>query len=244
MRLPKCTAISTSCGMGGDVGPRGSAAWKIRLAEAGRSGVPPLAQALVKAVACEAVHHPDGPLRRLSTADIAAQARQALGQRTSPSTVWRLLEADAIQPWQSTSWMFLRDPPLADKAGRVLDWDAGDWHGEPRGPQDHRISAEEKTRIQARIRRHPRLPSASGRTMRIAHESERGGARPSWAGWEVRCGFVMGRDELSTGIEPFGRLVTPVMERAPYCAAARVCWVVENGSSHRGQATVRRWAKA
>jgi hypothetical protein len=54
----------------------------------------------------------------------------------------------------------------------------------------------------------------------------------------------MGRCEPSTGIEPFGRLVTQVMEREPYRTATRVFWGVDNGSSHRGQTTVHRLATA
>jgi hypothetical protein len=51
---------------------------------------------------------------------------------------------------------------------------------------------------------------------------------------------VLGRCAPSTGLEPFGRLVTPVMEQEPYRAAERVLWVVANGSSPRGQAAVQR----
>ena len=50
----------------------------------------------------------------------------------------------------------------------------------------------------------------------------------------------MGRCEPTTGIEPFGRLVQQVMERPEYRTAPRVFWVVDNGSSHRGQAAVKR----
>jgi len=98
----RCLSIPTPCGRGGDAGPRGSVAGKLRPAADGRSGCPPLDQACVKAVACEAVHHADLPLSRLSTADIAAQASRALGKPLSPRTVWRILDADAIKPWQDT----------------------------------------------------------------------------------------------------------------------------------------------
>jgi DDE superfamily endonuclease len=216
----------------------------MRLGEAGRSGFPPLDQALVKAIACEAVHHTGLPLSRLATADIAVQARQALCKPISPVTVWRILDADAIKPWQYKYWIFPRDPQFADKAGRILDLYAGYWQGEPLGPQDHIISADEKTSIQARLRCHPSLPLAPGRAMRIEHEYARGGALQYLAAWDVRRGIVMGRCELSTGIEPFGRLVTQVMAQEPYKAAKRVFWVVDNGSSHRGQAAVRRLATA
>src|SRR3990172_11649622 len=54
----------------------------------------------------------------------------------------------------------------------------------------------------------------------------------------------MGRCESRTGIEPFGRLVTQVMEQEPYCSADRVFWIVDNGSSHRGEASIRRLTQA
>ena len=57
-------------------------------------------------------------------------------------------------------------------------------------------------------------------------------------------GSVMGRCEANTGIEPFGRLVTQVMEQKPYHSAERVFWIVDNGSSHRGTASVQRLLNA
>ena len=42
------------------------------------------------------------------------------------------------------------------------------------------------------------------------------------------------------GIAPFGRLVGQVMSCEPYRSARRVFWVVDNGSSHRGQASIDR----
>ena len=42
------------------------------------------------------------------------------------------------------------------------------------------------------------------------------------------------------GYCPFGRLVDQVMTTGPYASAERVFWVVDNGSSHRGQASVGR----
>lgn len=53
---------------------------------------------------------------------------------------------------------------------------------------------------------------------------------------------VFGRCQDNTGIEPFGRLVTQIMTQEPYASAERVFWIVDNGSSHRGQAAVDRLA--
>lgn len=53
----------------------------------------------------------------------------------------------------------------------------------------------------------------------------------------------MGRCESTTGIEPFGRLVAQVLAQAPYCSAKRLFWIVDNGSSHRGEAACKRLSK-
>ena len=55
---------------------------------------------------------------------------------------------------------------------------------------------------------------------------------------------VIGRLESKTGIQPFARLVEQVMTTEPYASADRVFWIVDNGSSHRGRAAVKRMTKA
>jgi DDE superfamily endonuclease len=205
---------------------------------------PPRDQAIVKAIACEAVCQTKLPLSRLSTSDLADRATTALGRPISPSTVWRILDADAIKPWRYEYWIFPRDPRFAEKAGRVLDLYGGWWGGQPLGPRDYIVSSDEKTSIQARIRCHETLPTGPGRPMRVEHEYGRGGALQYLAAWDVRRGRVLGRCEEKTGIASFGRLVDQVMRAEPYRSADRVFWVVDNGSSHRGEAAVRRLRKA
>ena len=102
------------------------------------------------------------------------------------------------------------------------------------------ISADEKTSIQARIRKHATTPPAPRRAMRVEHEYARGGALAYLAAWDVHRAKVFGRCEDTTGIEPFDRLVEQVMTCQPYASARRVFWVVDNGSSHRGQASIDR----
>ena len=53
-------------------------------------------------------------------------------------------------------------------------------------------------------------------------------------------GKVFGRCENTTGIAAFTNLVVQVMTREPYASADRVFWIVDNGSSHRGQAAIDR----
>ena len=76
--------------------------------------------------------------------------------------------------------------------------------------------------------------------MRVEHEYDRGGALAYLAAYDVHRARVIGRCEPTTGIVPFGRLVEQVMTVEPYASAERVFWIVDNGSSHRGQAAVDR----
>ena len=192
------------------------------------------------ALACERVAQTQTPLSRQSLADLASAARGELGKPISRSTVRRILDADAIKPWQYEHWIFPRAPDFFRTAARVLDLYEGYWEGARLDPFDRIRSADEKTSIQARARCHATAPPAPGRRRRLEHEYERGGALQYLAAWDVQEGQVMGRCEPTTGIEPFGRLVQQVMERPEYRTAPRVFWVVDNGSSHRGQAAVKR----
>jgi hypothetical protein len=74
----------------------------------------------------------------------------------------------------------------------------------------------------------------------VEHEYDRGGALAYLAAWDVHRAKLFGRLESTTGIEPFGRLVDQVMVVEPYRSADRVFCIVDNGSSHRGQAAAGR----
>jgi len=197
--------------------------------------------ATVKALACELPAQRDQPLSRYRTADLVRLiGAHPDAPAMSRSTVWRILAGDALKPWQHRSWLFPRDPQFAEKAGRVLDLYAGCWDGVPLRPDDCIVSADEKTSIQARIRCHATTPPRPGQPMRVEHEYARGGALAYLAAWDVRRGGVVGRCDATTGIVAFGKLVDLVMQREPYRSAPRVFWVVDNGSSHRGEAAVAR----
>jgi len=156
------------------------------------------------------------------------------------TTLWRWLTEDAIRPWTHRTWIFPRDPAFGEKAGRVLDLYAGVWEGRPLAAADCVLSTDEKTSIQARSRIHPTLAPAPGRAMRVEHEYTRMGAWAYLAAWDVRRAKIHGRCERKTGIVPFARLVNQVMRQQPYRSAPRVFWIMDNGSSHRGQPCVAR----
>ena len=195
----------------------------------------------VKAIACELPAKLGLPLSRLSTADIVrAVKRCGIVATVSDRTVWRWLSEDAIRPWQHRTWIFPRDPDFVPKAGRILDLYARRWEDHPLRNDEFVISADEKTSIQARIRKPPSLPTRPGHPARIEHEYQRGGAWAYLAALDVHRAKFFGRCEPATGIEPFNRLVSQVMAQPPYRDARRVFWIVDNGSSHRGQPCVRR----
>jgi hypothetical protein len=147
---------------------------------------------------------------------------------------------DALKPWRHRSWIFPRAPDFAAKAGVMLDLYQRRFAGERLGPDEFVISADDKTSIHARCRRHPTRPPAYAAAMRVEHEYERGGALAYLVAWDVYHARLFGRCEATSGIAPFGRLVEQVMASEPSASAARVFWVVGDGSSHRGQASIDR----
>src|SRR3954470_524134 len=207
-----------------------------------------VAAAEVKAMACALPAETGVALARWSSTELAAEAiTRGVLATVSASTVRRWLNADAIKPWQHRSWIFPRDPDFAAKAARVLDLYARRFHDTPLRPDEYVISADEKTSIQARIRKHATTPPAPSQAARVEAEYFRGGSLAYLAAWDVHRARVFGRCEQTTGIDPFDRLVDQVMTTEPYATARRVFWVVDNGSSHRGQASIdrlqHRWPK-
>ena len=231
--------------------------WRKRFCEKGidgladrkRSGRPRVfaaeVVAEVKAMACAPPSEREVPLSRWSSAELAAQARaEGLVASVSASTVRRWLAVDAIKPWQFRSWIFPRDPDFAAKAGRVLDLYERVWDGEDLGENEYVISADEKSQLQALSRCHPELAAAPGRARRVEFEYERHGTLAYFGAYDVHRAQLMGRIAPSTGIAPFTALVAQVMSTEPYASAERVFWIVDNGASHAGKASIARMGEA
>ena len=214
--------------------------WKNR-GEVARRIFPPEVVVQIKSLACELPAELGIPLSRFSMADLKRAAiDRGLVASIGETTIWRWLSEDAIRPWCHRSWIFPRDPLFGQKAGRILDLYEGLWEGSALSDADCVISTDEKTSIQARRRKHRPTPCGPGKVAHVEHEYERKGAWAYLAAWDVRRATIFGRCEEKTGILPFRRLVAEVMGREPYCSAARVFWIMDNGSSHRGQACINR----
>jgi transposase len=208
----------------------------MRSREAGaRPAFPPNVVVEVKRIACELPMDLGVPLARWSLPDLRREVvARGLVATVSGTTLWRWLDADAIRPWRHRSWLFPRDPRFAACADPILDLYERRWEGRPLGPRDYVISADEKTSIQARQRRHAPAPVAPRRARRVEHEYRRGGAWVYLAAWDVHRARLFGRCEARSGIAAFDRLIDQVMRQEPYCSARRVFLVIDNGSAHRG----------
>lgn len=199
----------------------------------------------VKALACELPCQRGLPLSRFSVGELAAEVRRTgLVATIGDTTIWRWLHQDAIRPWQHRCWIFPRDPDFAVKAGRILDLYERTWEGRPLADDEFVLSTDEKTSIQARARCHPTVPPQPGSPMRVEHEYQRRGAWAYLAALDVHRAKLFGRCELRTGIQPFERLVDQVMATPPYRDARRVFWIMDNGSSHRGEPSIHRLQEA
>ncbi len=200
--------------------------------------------AAVKALACQLPAELGLPLSRLSISEIQREVvERGLVASIGETTLWRWLSEDAIRPWYHRSWLFPRDPAFEEKAGRVLDLYAGLWEGIPLDSSDCVLSADEKTSIQARRRVHRTRRSGPGTAMRVEHEYQRRGAWAYLAAWDVRRAKIHGRCERKNTIAAFERLVQQVMRQEPYRSSRRVFWVMDNGTTHRGQRSVDRLRK-
>jgi len=218
------------------------------LKDSPRSGRPSVFTAADRAeavaLACALPAETGVPLSKWSCPELARELAARCQVTASASTIGRWLAGDALKPWQHRSWISVRDPQFAARAAVVLDLYARVWDGQPLSEDDYVICADEKTSIQARCRCHPTLPPGKARAMRVEHDYRRGGALAYLAAWDVHRGQVTGRCEPTTGIAPFSRLAEQVMTTQPYASASRVFWIVDNGSSHRGAASVKRMATA
>jgi transposase len=220
------------------------------LADLARSGRPrrisELERAELVALACQLPAETGVPLARWSCPELAAElAARGLTGTISASSVRRILAEHPVKPWRYQSWIFRRDPEFAAKAKVVLDLYQGFYDGKPLGPGDRIISVDAKPSIQARARIHPTSPPTPGRIIRVEHEYERHGALALLAALDVHTGQVVAAaTPPTTGIVLFMDLIGQVMAQEWYTTASRVFVIVDNGSDHRGQASIRRLKKA
>lgn len=186
-----------------------------------------------KAIACEQPAQREAGLARYSLGDITLiLKREGIVSQISRSTLCRWYQADALRPWRYRQWLFARDPLFLEKASVILDLYHGSWGGDKLGADDYVLCADEKSQLQILSRLHPTRAPQAGRMGQVEFEYDRLGTLTYQAALDVRAGKVIGQIVQGNGIQTFNQLVDRVMNQAPYNAARRVFWIVDNGGSH------------
>ena len=189
-------------------------------------------QAQVVAIVCETLKEHQLPLSRLSLTDLHRLVVKEESLATlSQATLGRMLQQNALKPWQYRYWLFPRDPDFVTKACVVLDLYAGFWQGQRLGPDEYVLSADEKS-IQVLARCHPSLLPRPGHQQRIEFEYERLGTLAYHAAWDVFRAKIFGRVAPNTCIATFNQLLELVMTQPPYHNSARTFWIVDGGCAH------------
>ena len=182
----------------------------------------------------------EGPLARLSVNDVLRRAWEA-DLRISYSTVWRILQQDAIRPWFQKQWLFPRDPNLLEKAAPILDLYHGRWQGERLGPRDVVLCGDERTRLQALTRPYAGSATAPGREARYEFSHDRSRETLCYLGFlNVRTGRVFGLTEPANGIASFDRVLGHALRELGGEDAERVFLIVDNGSAHHPNTSPER----
>jgi len=190
-------------------------------------------QALMTVTVCATLKKHDLPLSRMSTADLLRVVHQEEGLgAVSQSTLARLLQQQALKPWQYRYWLFPRDPDFVSRACVVLDLYAGFWEGQKLGPNDSVVSADEKGGLQILRRCHPSRPTIPGHVLQVEFEYERLGTLAYQAALDVFRGQIFGQVVETTSIATFNQLIDQVMGQEPYQSNDRVFWLVDGGCAH------------
>ncbi len=206
---------------------------------------PPSVVTEVKAAACDNAGARAKGLSYFSIRDLAKLVMQKLSLPTlAPSTVWDILDQDAIKPWQYRSWIFPRDPEFAKYADVVLDLYQGYYMGERLDERDFVFSGDEKPGLLLRTRCRPTVLPAPGKAGLIEFEYRRHGTATLLALMEISSGLVFHQTVHKSGILPFKNLIDKLLGQEPYRNARRLSFVVDNGSSHgrkRFQERLSEW---
>ena len=218
------------------------------LADAKRSGRRPKFTAVqvarVKAMACTPPRDKGLPLSRWSCPELADQAiTDGICGSISPATIRRWLSEDALKPWQYQSWIFITDPDFAVKAqagARPLRPHVG---RQTVGPQRVRDLRRREDLHPGPLPLPPHPAPGKARAMRVNHEYHRRGAVAYLAAYDVHRGEGLRPLREHHRHRRVHHLVDQVMTHEPYASAERVFWIVDNGSSHRGQAAIDRLAE-
>jgi transposase len=139
-------------------------------------------------VIAEACRRPDDvgiPITHWSTAILGTHLRE-LGFAISDSTAARIIASAALQPHRQKMWLTSHDEEFRAKRDEVLHV----YYDTP--ADEHIISVDEKTGMQALERRYPDLPMTRGQPVRREFEYIRHGTIALMGAFDVRRGRIFG----------------------------------------------------
>jgi len=219
-------------------------AWRGRFAVRGipglfdkpRSGRPevhgPSARLAVIAVATSIP--PDGESQW--SRSLIAGHLQERGLAISPSTAGRVLAEAKVRPHKVRGWLSRADDPsFWIRAGQVCRL----YLNPP--PGTALISVDEKTGIQAKSRKHPKIPARPGRDARREFEYVRHGTVSIIAAMNVTTGEVIAERIHRNNSAAFIAFLAMLDQMIP--PHLRIHLIMDNGSSHTSRAT-RAWLAA
>ena len=158
----------------------------------------------------------------------------------SATTIWRWLHDARSSPGRCAPGSFPATPTSPPRPRGCSTSTQRRFEGKRLRPDEYVISADEKSQLQALGRRHPTLPPGPGRPSLVEFEyrPRRHPGLPRRLGRPPRQPLRPGRGEdRDRALRPPRRGGD---DSEPYASARRVFWVVDNGSSHAGQASIDR----
>lgn len=225
-------APTAACASGAAAGVNDNP-WKTCPVRAVHGFFPPEVRAQATALACSLPRAHGLPLARWSCAEIARQLVH-LGQVTSiaVSTVWRMLRADRLKPWQYHSWHHILDPQaFLTKARPILHlyehvqalWAEGTWA----------VAVDEKTSIQAREAEWGPRPAAPQAPLQMSPRYRRRGALHLFAGLSVVDGEVIGDCRQRRRFVDFQDfLLKSIIPAALQRGVKTLALILDGGSTH------------
>ncbi len=124
-------------------------------------------------------------LARWTTRELARFLGTRYGWHVSRSSISRFLRSMALKPHRVKYWLNPTDPDFDEKAAVICRL----YLAPP--PSTTVLSLDEKPGVQARARKHPPIPLAPGRPLRLEFEYQRRGTRNVFAAFNIRTGQVL-----------------------------------------------------
>lgn len=166
------------------------------------------------------------------TLDQAAEAltKRGIVQAISRETLSRWLRTFDLKPHRCRYWLNSKDPAFQEKMDRIVAL----YINKPR--YGRVICLDEKTCIPARERIGPDGPSKPGRVRRMEFEYKRHGTAHLIAAFEVHTGRVFAQCVDKNDSDAFIAFLKELRRQYP---REKLYLVMDNGTTHRSQATTR-----